>query len=84
MPKPVLLWVEWVDSSLLINQWADDNDLHGTNPPIVSVGFKVKSEDGFLILAASWQRDDTTKRWAQPIAIPERAIVRKRRMPHGG
>jgi len=57
-------------------------DMTGADVPNVTVGFKVKEEDGYLYLAASWQADDTHRAFAQPIAIPVRAIVKKRRIGH--
>lgn len=72
--------MEWLDCILLRNEWVDDDDLGDLASVIVSVGFRVKSEDGFLFLAATWQRDEKHLSWAQTIAIPERAIVRKRRL----
>ena len=78
--KPVLLWVEWEDSILLKNAWCDTDDLTARNGPIVTVGFKVKIEDGYLFLAGSWVSDKESLPWAGMIAIPERAIVRKRRL----
>ena len=80
MRKPILLRVEWMDCVLLRNEWADSDDLEVPNTPIVSVGFRVKSEDGFLFLAATWQRNERHLTWAQTIAIPESAILRKRRL----
>ncbi len=80
MKKPVILRVEWVDCVLLRNEWGDSDDLVASKGPIVSVGFRMKSEDGFLYLAASWQPDERHLAWAQAIAIPESAILRKRRL----
>ncbi len=82
MREPILLRVEWVDSSLLASGWQEKGDMTGAYTPNVSVGFKVKEENGFLYLAASFQADDTHKPFAQPIAIPIRAIVKKRRIGH--
>ena len=80
MVKPVLLRVEWVDCVLLRNEWGDSDDLVASKGPIVSVGFRVKSENGFLYLAASWQQNERHLPWAQTIAIPESAVLRKRRI----
>ncbi len=81
MKEPPLLRVEWIDCSLLSNHWYESEEMQpGPDMPIVSVGFRVKEENGFLVLAASWQGDDAHKPFAQPIAIPLRAIVKKRRI----
>ncbi len=80
MAKPILLWVEWEDSVLVKNQWCDTEDLGVRDEPIVSVGFRVKVENGYLFLAGSWVSDPEHLPWAQTIAIPERAIVRKKRL----
>jgi hypothetical protein len=82
MKEPPLLRVEWVDCSLLGNHWQEPEELKAADAPIISIGFRVKEENGFLYLAASWQGDDTHKPFAQPIAIPVRAIVKKRRIGH--
>jgi hypothetical protein len=82
MREPILLRVEWVDSVMLGNFWQDADDLTAAESPIVTVGFKVKEKNGYLYLAASWQADDTHRAFAQPIAIPIRAIVKKRRIGH--
>ena len=82
MKEPPLLRVEWVDSSLLNPGWQEAEDMTGAAVPNVTVGFKVKEEDGFLYLAASFQAEDTHKPFSQPIAIPVRAIVKKRRIGH--
>ncbi len=82
MKEPVLLRVEWVDSARLASGWQEVEDMEGSDVPNVTVGFRVKEENGFLFLAASWQADDTHKPFAQPIAIPVRAIVKKRRIGH--
>ncbi|KKN75212.1 hypothetical protein LCGC14_0382110 [marine sediment metagenome] len=78
MREPILLRVEWVDSSLLTPGWQEAEDMTGAVVPNVTVGFKVKEQDGFLYLAASFQAEDTHKPFAQPVAIPVRAIVKKR------
>ena len=82
MKEPVLLRVEWVDSALLGSGWQEPEGMTGATIPNVTVGFKVKEENGFLFLAASWQADETHLPFAQPIAIPVRAIVKKRRIGH--
>ena len=80
MAEPVLLRVEWVDSSLMASGWQEAEGMTGAGIPNVTVGFRGKEEGGFLFLAASWQADDTHKPFAQPIAIPVRSIVKKRRL----
>ncbi len=80
MTEPILLRVEWVDCVLIRNQWMDTDDLDHAGSPIISVGFRVKSENGFLYLAGSWQQDERHLPWAQTIAIPERSIVKKKRL----
>ena len=82
MKEPPLLRVEWVDSALLAAQWWETDDLDANTPPIVSVGFRVKAEDGLLYLAGSWNPSERHLPWTQVIAIPERAIVKKRRIGH--
>ena len=82
MKEPVLLRVEWVDASLLAGGWQEAEEMSGANIPNVDVGFRVKEEDGFLYLAAGFQADDTHKPFSRPIAIPIRAIVKKRRIGH--
>ncbi len=82
MREPPLLRVEWVDCVLLYNRWQDGDEMRTTETPIVSVGFRVKEEGGFLFLASSWQADDEHRHFAQAIAIPIRAIVKKRRIGH--
>ena len=82
MREPTLLRVEWVDCVLMDNAWTELEDIKTARIPIVSVGFKAKEEDGFLYLAATWQGDDDAKPFAQLIAIPIRAIVKKRRIGH--
>ena len=82
MREPTLLRVEWVDASLLASGWQEAEEMTGAPIPNVTVGFEVKEEDGFLFLAASFQADDTHKPFSQPIAIPTRAIVKKRRIGH--
>ena len=82
MKEPVLLRVEWVDASLLAGGWQEAEEMSGANIPNVDVGFRVKEEDGFLYLAAGFQADDTHKPFSRPIAIPVRAIVKKRRIGH--
>ncbi len=78
--KPILLWVEWVDSDLW-SGWQDAEDLRAALIPIISVGFRAKEEDGFLYLANSWNPNPRRMAWAGITAIPVRAIVRKRRIP---
>ena len=80
MKEPPLLRVEWVDSALLRNGWMDAEEMKVDGIPIVSVGFKVKEEDGYLFLAGTWNGDETHKDYAQAIEIPVRAIVKKRRL----
>jgi len=82
MKEPPLLRVEWVDSSLLNPGWQEAREMIGADVPNVTVGFRVKEEGGFLYLAASFQAEDTHKPFSQPIAIPIRAIVKKRRIGH--
>ena len=82
MKEPVLLRVEWVDASLLESGWQEAEEMSGANIPNIDVGFRVKEEDGFLYLAAGFQADDTHKPFSRPIAIPIRAIVKKRRIGH--
>jgi hypothetical protein len=78
--EPVLLRVEWVDSALIGAQWWETDELDAQTPPIVSVGFKVKVKGGMLYLAGSWNPSERHLPWAQVIAIPEVAIVKKRRV----
>lgn len=80
MKEPPLLRVEWVDSALIGAQWWETEDLDASTPPIVSVGFRVKAENGLLYLAGSWNPSERHLPWAQVIVIPERAIVKKRRI----
>ena len=80
MREPPLLRVEWVDSSLLNPGWQEAAEMTGANVPNITVGFRVKEQDGFLNLAASFQPEDTHKPFSQPIAIPIRSIVKKRRV----
>lgn len=80
MKEPSLLRVEWVDASLLPGGWQEAEEMMGAEVPNVTVGFRVKEEGGFLYLAASFQAEDTHKPFSQPIAIPLRAIVKKRRL----
>ncbi|KKL89973.1 hypothetical protein LCGC14_1909360 [marine sediment metagenome] len=82
MKEPPLLRVEWVDSALIGAQWWETDELNTATAPIVSVGFKVKIEDGMLYLAGSWNPSERHLPWAQVIAIPESAIVKKRRIGH--
>ena len=65
---------------MLASGWQEAEEMTGADTPNVTVGFRVKEEGGFLFLAASWQVDDTHKPFAQPIAIPIRSIVKKRRV----
>ncbi len=82
MKEPPLLKVEWVDSALIGAQWWETDELKAATPHIISVGFKVKAENGMLYLAGSWNPSERHLPWAQVIAIPERAIVKKRRLGH--
>jgi len=77
MKQPPLLRVEWVDSKLIRNEWQNQGDMQAGGVPIVSVGFRVKEEDGNLYLAASWNGNPDELPFAAPVAIPLRAIVRK-------
>lgn len=76
--KPILR-VEWVDSDLW-SGWQDAEDIQAALKPIISIGFRVKSEDGFLYLANSWNPNPRRLAWAGVTAIPERAIVKKKRL----
>lgn len=78
--KPILLRVEWVDATLLENRWQDAADLEAGEGNITTVGFRVKSEDGYLFLAGSWNPAESHLQWASVMAIPERAIVKKKRL----
>jgi len=80
MKEPILLRVEWVDASLLNPGWQEAEEMTGADTPNVDVGFRVKEEGGILYLAAGFQADDTHKPFSRPIAIPVRAIVKKRRV----
>ena len=80
MREPILLRVEWLDCVLPDNRWEMPDEMVTAGSPIISVGFKVKEENGFLYLAATWQGDDAHKPFAQTIVIPLRAIVKKRRL----
>ncbi|KKL53975.1 hypothetical protein LCGC14_2061800 [marine sediment metagenome] len=82
MKEPPILRVEWTDSSFLYGGWQLVEDMTGADVPNVTVGFRVKEEGGFLYLAASFQAEDMHKPFAQPIAIPVRAIVKKKRIGH--
>ena len=82
MREPPLLRVEWIDSVLEPSQWLDADELHSDNTSIVSVGFRVKEEDGRLFLASTWNPDETHKDYALVISIPIRSIVKKRRIGH--
>ena len=82
MKEPPILRVEWVDSSFLYSGWQEVGEMTGADVPNVTVGFRVKEEDGFLYLAASFQAEDTHKPFAQSMAIPVGAIVKKRRIGH--
>lgn len=82
MKEPPLLRVEWVDSVFVRNEWIDKHEMKPDDTSIVSVGFRVKEEGGYLFLAATWNPDATHKDYALVIAIPERAIVKKRRIGH--
>ena len=62
--------------------WQEAEEMTGAGTPNVDVGFRVKEEDGLLYLAAGFQADDTHKPFSRPIAIPVRAIVKKRRIGH--
>ncbi len=82
MKEPPLLRVEWVDSLFLEHRWRDTDDLPDMGLSVISVGYRMKRKDGFLFLAASWNQDEGSVHWANVIAIPERAIVKKRRIGH--
>ncbi|KKL12737.1 hypothetical protein LCGC14_2532740 [marine sediment metagenome] len=82
MREPPLLRVEWIDCVMLENKWQEEEDILASKTLIVSVGFRIKEEDGFLYLGATWQGDPRHIAFAQPIAIPIRAIVKKRRIGH--
>lgn len=82
MREPPLLRVEWVDSVFAKNEWADAEDVKADDSSIVSVGFRVKEEEGYLFLASTWNPDETHKDFALIIEIPLRAIVKKRRLGH--
>ena len=81
MKEPPLLRVEWVDSDLW-SGWQDAEDVQAALEPIISIGFKVKEEDGFLYLANSWNPNPRRLAWAGVTAIPIRSIVKKRRIGH--
>ncbi len=83
MREPPLLRVEWVDSVFAKNEWVDAKDLKADDTSIVTVGFRVKEEDGYLFLASTWNPDLTHKDFASIIEIPLRAIVKKRRIKEG-
>jgi len=78
MKEPSLLRVEWVDSDLW-SGW-QDADIQAALKPIISVGFRVKAEDGFLYIANSWNPNPRRLEWAGVTAIPVRAIVKKKRI----
>ncbi|KKN34497.1 hypothetical protein LCGC14_0792920 [marine sediment metagenome] len=82
MREPPLLRVEWVDSVFAKNEWADAKDLTADTKSIVTVGFRVKEEDGYLFLASTFNPDDTHKDFALILEIPVRAIVKKKRIGH--
>ncbi len=75
MKEPPLLRVEWVDSDMW-SGWHDD-DTKIWPEPIVTVGFRVKEEDGYLYLAHSRNPNPERCEWAGLIAIPVRAIVKR-------
>jgi hypothetical protein len=81
MKEPPLLRVEWVDSDLW-SGWQDAEDVQAASESIITVGFRVKEEDGFLYLANSWNPNPRRLAWAGVTAIPLRAIVKKRRIGH--
>ena len=80
MREPPLLRVEWVDSVFLENRWRDVSDLPNLEEFMISVGFRMKEQDGFLFLASSLNLADS--HLANVIAIPIRAIVKKKRIGH--
>ena len=80
MKEPVLLRVEWVDSEVW-SGWHDDDTKVGSEP-IVTYGLKVKEEGGYLYLAHSHNPNPHRYEWAGLVAIPVRAIVKKRRIGH--
>lgn len=80
MKEPPLLRVEWIDSILVGAGWRDE--MPDVEVPIVSVGFKAEQKDGFLFLAGSWNPGEDHAHWSCVIAIPIRAIVKKRRIGH--
>ena len=73
-----------MDSKLIRNEWQNPEDMQAGLVPMVSVGFKVKEEDGNLYLAGTWNGNPYELPFTQPIAIPIRAIVKKRRIKHEG
>ncbi len=81
MREPLLLRVEWVDSDLW-SGWQDAEDIQAALKSIISVGFRVKEEDGFLYIANSWNPNPRRLDFAGVTAIPIRAIVKKRRIGH--
>ena len=81
MREPQLLRVEWVDSDLWFG-WQDAEDIQAALEPIISVGFRVKEEDGFLYVANSWNPNPRRLAFAGVTAIPIRAIVKKKRIGH--
>lgn len=78
----ILLRVEWVDSAFLAQRWRDIDDTPDLSKPIVSVGFRMKEENGYLFLAGSVNPDEDHLPWGNVVAIPVRAIVKKRRIGH--
>ena len=81
MREPTLLRVEWVDSDLWVG-WQDAEDVKAAAKLIITVGFKVKEEEGFLYVANSWNPNPRRLGWAGVTAIPVRAIVKKKRIGH--
>ena len=68
--------VEWVDSTLMENRWRDDDDMDGAGP-IISVGFKVKQENGVLYLAGNYNPQEGHLHWSAVTSIPVRAILKR-------
>jgi hypothetical protein len=81
MKEPPLLRVEWVDAEMW-SGWQDAEDIQAGLEPIVTYGFRVKEEDGYLYLAHSHNPNPGRWEWAGLVGIPVRAIVKKRRIGH--
>ena len=80
-PGSQLLLIEWVDSELQADHWAEPSaHIVSALPVCRSVGWVIGETPEVLNLAAHW--DPKNGHWTGAIAIPVVAIASRRRLRH--